>query len=90
MEDAGMLTLLFLCVLTLLGKWLFRVEDWGERKKPRKPVKTHSGIVHGKYLPPAYLKGRPTGKVDMQAYRDFHTRHDVVSDGEFQDMIDRS
>ena len=33
-----MLTLLFLCVLTLLGKWLFRVEDWGERKKPRKPV----------------------------------------------------
>ena len=39
MEDAGMLTLLFLCVLTLLGKWLFRVEDWGKiRKKPRKPI----------------------------------------------------
>lgn len=33
MEDAGMLTLLFLLVLTLLGKSLFRVEDWG---KPRK------------------------------------------------------
>lgn len=86
-----MLTLLFLCVLTLLGKWLFRVEDWGERKKkPVKPVKPHSGIVHGKYLPPVYLKGRPIGKVDMQAYRDFHARHDVVSDAEFQDMIDRS
>ena len=34
MEDAGMLTLLFLLVLMLLGKSLFRVEDWG---KPRKP-----------------------------------------------------
>lgn len=34
MEDAGMLTLLFLGVLTFLGKVLFRVEDWG---KPRRP-----------------------------------------------------
>ena len=34
-----MLTLLFLLVLTLLGKSLFRVEDWGEpMKRPRKPI----------------------------------------------------
>ena len=39
MEDAGMLTLLFLLVLTLLGKSLFRVEDWGKPvKRPRKPI----------------------------------------------------
>ena len=76
MEDAGMLTLLFLLVLTLLGKSLFRVEDWGKPRKPSgKPAKTCSGIVHGKYLPPVYLKGRPINKVDMQAYRDFHERH---------------
>lgn len=65
-----MLTLLFLLVLTLLGKSLFRVEDWG---KPRKP---HSGIVHGEYLPPIYLrKRRPVGKVRMGEYRKFHERH---------------
>lgn len=34
-----MLTLLFLGVLTLLGKSLFRVEDWGKPvKHPRKPI----------------------------------------------------
>lgn len=83
-----MLTLLFLGVLTLLGKSLFRVEDWGKPvKHPRKP---YSGIVHGKYLPPVYLRNRPINKVDMQAYRDFHARHAVVSDREFQAMIDRS
>lgn len=69
MEDAGMLTLLFLGVLTLLGKVLFRVEDWG---KPRKP---HSGIVHGEYLPRIYLRKRPIGKVRMGEYRKFHERH---------------
>ncbi len=47
MEDAGILTLLFLLVLTLLGKSLFRVEDWGEpMKRPRKPI---GKVRTGKY-----------------------------------------
>lgn len=63
MEDAGMLTLLFLLVLTLLGKSLFRVEDWGE---PRKP---------GGHKPPSFLRRRVIGKVKMDECRKFHERH---------------
>lgn len=80
----GIVTLAFVVLMLLAGKLLFDTNDWG------KPVKPYSGIVHGKYLPPVYLKGRPIRKVDMQAYRDFHARHAVVSDREFQAMSERS
>jgi len=80
----GLVTLAFVVLMLLVGGLLFDTNDWG------KPVKPYSGIVHGKYLPPVYLRNRPIGKVNMQAYKDFHARHDVVSDREFQAMLDRS
>lgn len=80
----GIVTLAFVVLMLLVGGLLFDTSDWG------KPVKPYSGIVHGKYLPPVYLRNRPINKVDMQAYRDFHARHAVVSDREFSDMIERS
>ena len=81
---SGIVTLAFVVLMLLVGGLLFDTSDWG------KPVKPYSGIVHGKYLPPVYLRNRPIGKVKMQAYRDFHARHDVVSAKEFSDMIERS
>jgi len=81
------ITLGFIVLVVLLGKHLFNVKDWGrEIRRQDAP----SGIVQGKYLPPVYLKGRPINKVDMQAYRAFHARHDVVSAEEFSDTIERS
>lgn len=77
-------TVLFVVAVMVLGCVLFSVHDWGRPQKP------HGGIVRGKYLPRVYLRVRPIGKVNMKAYRDFHARHDVVSDREFLDAIDRS
>lgn len=81
---SGMITLGFIGLVVFLGKHLFSVGDWG------KPVKPYSGIVHGKYRPPAYRRNMPIGKVDMEAYRDFHARHGVVSGREFHAMMGRS
>lgn len=80
------ITIGFIGLVVFLGKHLFNVKDWGRQVRKDAP----SGIVQGKYLPPVYLKGRPINKVDMGAYRAFHARHDVVSAGEFSDMIERS
>lgn len=59
-----MLTLLFLLVLTLLGKSLFRVEDWGKPvKRPRKPI--------GKVRMGAYRKFHERhGRPDTETSRD--------------------
>lgn len=80
------ITIGFIGLVVLLGRHLFNVKDWGREARKDAP----SGIVQGKYLPPVYLKGRPIRKVNMQAYRDFHARHDVMSAEEFSDMIERS
>ena len=72
--------------MVLLGKHLFSLKDWGKEVSRDAP----SGIVQGKYLPPVFLRSRPINKVDMQAYRAFHARHDVMSAEEFSDMIERS
>ena len=80
----GIVTLAFVVLMLLVGGLLFDTNDWG------KPVKPYSGIVHGKYLPPVFLRSRGINKVDMEAYRAFHARHDVMSAEEFSDMIERS
>jgi len=59
------ITLAFVVLMLLVGGLLFDTNDWGKLVKP------YSGIVHGKYLPPVYLRNRPIGKVNMQAYKDF-------------------
>ena len=59
-----MLTLLFLLVLTLLGKSLFRVEDWGQPvKRPRKPI---GKVRMGEYRKFHERHGRP----DTESQRD--------------------
>lgn len=44
------------------------------------------GIVHGKYLPPAYLRDRPVGGADAEVFEG----HPVMSPEEFLDMVGRS
>jgi hypothetical protein len=83
-----MVTIGFVGLVLYVGKRIFSVRDWGRYEPCRKDAP--SGIVYGKYLPPVFLKGRPINKVDMQAYRAFHTRHDVVGERKFLDMIERS
>jgi hypothetical protein len=81
------ITIGFIGLVVLLGKHLFNVKDWGnEIRRQGAP----SGIVQGKYLPPVFLRNRGIRKVDMEAYRAFHARHDVMSAEEFSDMIERS
>ena len=80
------ITIGFIGLVVLLGKHLFNVKDWGREVRKDAP----SGIVQGKYLPPVFLRSRGINKVDMQAYRAFHARHDVMSAEEFSDMIERS
>lgn len=80
------ITIGFIGLVVLLGKHLFNVKDWG--REAHKDAS--SGIVQGKYMPPVFLRGRGINKVDMEAYRAFHARHDVMSAEEFSDMIERS
>lgn len=80
------ITIGFIGLMVLLGRHLFSLKDWGKEVRKDAP----SGIVQGKYLPPVFLRSRGNNKVDMQAYRDFHARHDVMSAEEFSDMIERS
>ena len=80
------ITIGFIGLVVLLGKHLFNVKDWGREAHKDAP----SGIVYGKYLPPVFLKDRGIGKVDVEAYRAFHNRHDVVGKREFLDMVERS
>lgn len=49
--------------------------------------RSHSkhGIVHGKYLPPAYLQDRPAVGVGAEVFEG----HPVLSPEEFQDMVER-
>ena len=84
----ALITVGFVALVVYLGKRMFSVRDWGRYEPCRKDAP--SGIVYGKYLPPVFLKDRGIGKVDMEAYRAFHKRHDVVGEREFLDMIERS
>ena len=81
------ITIGFIGLVVLLGKHLFNVKDWGRDARNKD---ASSGIVQGKYMPPVFLRSRGINKVDMEAYRAFHARHDAMSAEEFSDMIERS
>lgn len=81
------ITIGFIGLVVLLGRHLFNVKDWGRGIRRQDAP---SGIVQGKYMPPVFLRSRGINKVDMEAYRAFHSRHAVMSAEEFSDMIERS
>lgn len=84
----ALITIGFVGLVLYVGKRMFSMRDWGRYEPCRKDAP--SGIVYGKYLPPMFLKDGGIGKVDIEAYRAFHNRHDVVGGREFLNMIERS
>ena len=52
------ITIGFIGLVVLLGKHLFSLKDWGKEVSRDAP----SGIVQGKYLPPVFLRSRPSTK----------------------------
>lgn len=88
-------TVLFVVAVMVLGCVLFSVHDWG-RPNGNRGRRTHvrgghgeshsrHGIVHGKYLPPVYLRDRPAVGVGAEVFEE----HPVMSPEEFQAMVGR-